>query len=418
MSELIDDLDRYLAGEHVRSESSEWFRKKVGAPAPRPSETASDPDVRAVLEAASDIAGWDANLYRSSTLTKAYTQLDSILGRLDTLLKARPDFALARFWRGVALLRRGRLEEAHTEMERSIDRVGELARAHFEFGRLNLALYLVAERRARKHLSPAGVNHHLAELHGRLEPVAAAFREARRLQEDLAPWQLDFARAVEQLTRNEFGGCVSLCDGILTKDPDLDEVWKLRGDALRLAGREPFDSYDRAVQIRRTFYEALLAKAEACLERGGTAEARACLERVLEIRPGLIDAVALMARTYLLDGAHESALALLRESLERDPSHYEAVVTHAELLVELGELETALLTLDRAGQLKGCMNRVNLLRARTLLMRVRRAKERGGDPRADLQAIEGMAGFALSHEPENEPWLSLLGEARRAALAS
>jgi serine/threonine-protein kinase len=417
MSELIDDLDRFLAGEPVRSESSEWFRKRVGAPAPRPPETASDPDVRAVLEAASDIAGWDANLYRSSTLAKAYTQLDAILSRLGSLLLARPDFALARFWRGVALARRGRLEEAHTEMERSIDRVGEIARAHFEFGRLNLALYLVAERRARKHLSPAGVNHHLAELHGRLEPVAAAFREARRLQEDLAPWQLDFARAVEQLTRNEFDGCVAVCDGILARDPDLDEVWKLRGDALRFAGREPFESYDRAVQIRRTFFEALHAKAEAYVERGAIAEARACLERVLEIRPGWIDALALLARTHFMEGAHGPAEVLLRESLERDPNHYETVVTKAELEIESGQLEAAFETLGRAGHLKGCMNRVNLLRARTLLKRARRARERGEDPGGDLRAIEGMAGEALSHEPDHGPWLSLLGEARSEALA-
>ncbi len=417
MAELVEEVDRLLAGQPVPSESAAWFRKLVGAPSTKLSgNSATDQHLPIVVEAASDIAGWDANLYRiSSNLPRAELQLDAIISRLDGILSLRPDFALARFWRGVALARRGRLEEALPEMERSIDRVGELARAHFELGRLYLALHLAAERRARKHLSPAGVDHHLAELRGRLEPAAAAFREARRLHEDLAPWQLDFARAVEHLTRNEFDGCVAVCDEILARDPDVDEVWKLRGDALRFAGREPFESYDRAIQIRRSFYEAVYAKAEAHAERGAYAEARACLTRVLEIRPDFVDAIALTARTHLKEGALDQALAFLSESLERDPNHYEAAVTHAELLIELGQLGTALETLDRAGGMQGCGNRVQLLRARALLERARRSSERGEDPGPDLKAILEMAGHVLSHEPDNGPWREILERARATA---
>ena len=73
---------------------------------------------------------------------------------------------------------------------------------------------------------------------------------------------------VTRLAESDYDGCLELCDRILEQEPDIEEIWKLRGDTERLAGREPFESYERALQVRRTYFEALHSAAEAHLLRG------------------------------------------------------------------------------------------------------------------------------------------------------
>ncbi len=432
MDELATDLERWLEGRPVRCEHAPWFRRLVGAPA-EPARGREDPATGVAMDIAREIAAWDADLYRiSSNLTKAHPKLDAIIERLDLILGEHPDLAWARFYRGEARFRRGRLADALEDMERAIDRMSDLASAHFEIGRLYLTLFLREAEKAQKHIAPSGTRSHLGRVRGRLDQAMVAFREAQRLGGDEMPgWQLDYVDAVGKLADGDSTGCVAVCDRILEGDADLDEVWKLRGDAQRLAGEDPCPSYDQAVGVRKSAYEALYAKAEALLERGRAKDARAALDQALKIFPDFVEARALIARSYVVEAqadgeaADDEAMALamkhLVEALKIDPSSYEVTIAYAELCIERGRslergewLDRAFELLEKARSLDGCQNRVDMLTASAHLERSRHALARGDDPRVDLDAI---LALARSPEPgrdktEAAPWQKIIAAAK------
>ena len=433
MRELVEDFDRFLQGTPVRSESSAWFRKLVRVirgpdrlPAERPAAAAPDPYWTVGMEVARELAAWDTNLYRvSRNLHRAFEQLDRIIDRLGDFLAEQPDAAWARFYRGMALLRRDRLEEALEEMEQAVDRVGHLAGASFELGRLYLRLHLRLQRRARGHLSAAGVEEDLRASRGRLRQAALAFEEARRLDPELPTWQLRYADAVARLAENDFEGCIAECDRTLADDPDAEEVWKLRGDALRLGGGDPFESYGRALEIRRSYYQVCLAQAEAWICRDRPEEAGEALRHALVIHPELLEAEVLLARTHLARfraGAGPEVLtdglATAARCLEREPGHSEAHVTRAELQIEAarsrdepGPLEEALVLLRAARSLPGCQNRVLLVDARARLERARQALARGEDATRDLEAVLAHRADVAANVPDSEPWDEVFAQA-------
>ncbi len=404
LGEFLQDLDRYGQGRPARSESADWFRALVGAPQRPMPAPATDPDLAAVTELGRSISTWDANLYRiSSNICRTYPALDAIVAQLDGTLARRPDLALARFYRGLALFRRGRLDAALADMELAIDRVGELPSAHFELGRLYLGIYLREHAAAQAHLSHVGAHDHLVAHVRRIDQAVVAFEQARRLGGGPG-WQTDFARAVERMAHGDLDGCVEVCDRVLAADADVEDVWKLRGDALRAAGRDPIPSYDRAAEIRRSFHEAHFAKAQWHFEGGRLEAARASLARAIEICSEYPEAIALSARTLLAAHRPEEARRAAERALALAPEHYAATIAAAAAELALGRPDAALERLAEAGRLEGCQNRVALLEAKSLLERGRLAYARGGDGRADLEAVVARGREEGANTSDNEPW--------------
>ena len=255
-----------------------------------------------------------------------------------------------------------------------------------------------------------------------------AFKEMQRLGSGLAGWQQEYARAVACLGDEDFAGCVEVCDGILAEDPDVEEVWKLRGDALRFGGGDPVASYEEAAKVRRSDHESLLALAECLIERGDLAAAREALGRVLEVYPEHPEALAQLGRSALeeLRGAgSEASLAGLEEGLgqlERAAAvgqkSYEVAIAHAELWIEHGKrkgqrdsLDRALAILEAAHALSGCQNRVKLLEATAWLERARIAHRQGEDPGPDLDPILIHEGARFVGRTHDCPWPALLAAA-------
>jgi serine/threonine protein kinase len=430
VTELIDDLDAHLDGREVRSESSEWFRKLVGAPAPTPQ---NDEDLFPTIgvDTLRGIAGWDAELYRvSRNISRLFPKLDSTIERMSDLLERYPNLAWARFYRGMASHRRGQLVEALDDMERSIDRMDDQAGCQFEMGQLYLTLYLRAHDRAHKHLTPLGVEQNLADCRGLLNQAVVAFNEAKRLTGDLPRWRLDFSKAVGHLGDHNHEGCIEVCDRILAEDPDIEDVWRLRGDALRFSDRDPIASYDEALRIRRSDYQACLSKAEVYIHRVEFDAAMDSLSAALEIYPELAEARALFARVCLLRAGTQQnpddASRFMRDGLTHaeqalgfEPRNYEAVLTCAELCLAIarldGDLEAtnkALQVLRPADTLPGCQNRVQQTRASAHLQRAELLKRSGHDPRSDLDEVLSFDD-GRGHLDKNETWQLLFNSARR-----
>ncbi len=428
MSEIVTEFDRYLDGSRGEAEGNAWFRRLVGKmasapPAPDPAESVEDTRWALGVELIRELSAWDANLYRvSGSLQRSFDRLDGIRERFEEVIETTPDAAWARFYRGVVLFRRGDLHGALEDMECAIDRVKNLAGAYFELGRLYLALYLRDQDAARKHVHESGVQSGLEEARARLEQAKLAFQEAKRLQGELQPWHQDYAQAVTLLADADYNGCVAECDQILADEPDLEEVWKLRGDALRFAGGDPFESFQRAVDVRRSYFEAYYCMGEAYLANGSVAEARAALERATEIHPCFADGMALLASSYLPEHGGgtevadvEAGLRAAERARELDPSSYQANVTLARFQLELAQasgesrwLEDALATLVVTSDLEGCQNRVNMLRCEAALSLAAAKRERGEDPRAELEEVERISGeVATVLVEEGGPWFEI-----------
>lgn len=428
MRELIAELDDWLEGTSARPESGAWFRslvrKKLATERPAtPIDPGPDPYWTLGMEVARELARWDADVYRiSRNLPRAYPAIDAIIGRLERHLHRHPDTAWARFYLGMALARRRRYGEALDEMERAVDRMGHLAGSYWELGRLYLAMHLDEHHRARGHITATGVTHHIKESRSLLDRAALALREARRLDQHLPRWGEPFAEAVSRLSEDDFAGCVAACDAILEDDPDLDDVWKLRGDALALAGEDPTASYEEALAVRRGSYEACLALARACLDRERRSDAVAALQRALHIHPSLAEANVLLARMLLEDAASsvepatvlDEARQLAERALGEASEHYEAHVTLGEVLLRRAALGADGIEglLDRAEELflaardlAGCGNRAEMLAARARLARARLHLDRGRGARELLDAVrERLQGFGASHRVEGSPW--------------
>ncbi|HEX6211454.1 MAG TPA: protein kinase [Methylomirabilota bacterium] len=432
MREVIAAMDRLAAGSDTVKVSPVWFttyvRRKVEDAPAEPARPSTDHDWSAALEAAREIASWDMHLYRvRSDLQRHFPRLDDLIARLTAILAERPSTGWARFYRGVAWFRRGELRRALDDMERSIDRVGDLAGAHFELGRLYLAIFLDEHQEAHKHLTRGGTDHQLRNARSRLDQASIALAEAQRLKHDVPAWQLGYANAVRRLAEADYEGCVAECDRILAGDPDLDEVWKLKGDALRRAKRDALPAYERTLEIRRSCYEALLAMADVHLEAGAVPDARDCLARALEIHGGLAAARVLLARSHLVEARETGrddllrvALAEAERAVDAAPDRYDAVITLAEAQIECAGRQAdpawvarALDTLAGADQLDGCGNRVEYLRARARLARAQLLVAAGGDPRPDLEAVLTWRDHVAAHMSDSPHWRTLIADAEQ-----
>jgi tetratricopeptide (TPR) repeat protein/predicted Ser/Thr protein kinase len=416
MLDLARDLDAFVGGMVL------WPPARLPPPPAPPQRAGVSPetDWTGALEAAAEIARWDTDRYRvARDLTKTYPRLDGLVARLEGILAVRPDAGWARFYRGVALARRGKLVRALEDMERAIDALSDSAQAHFELGRLYLELALREHEESHRHLSVVGGEHERHAARGRIAQALVELREAERLREGLPAWQFATASAVARLAERDYEGCARACEAILEREPEVEDVWKLKGDAERLAGKDPFASYDRALEIRRSFWEALFGKARAHLDRGSAGLARESLTRALELDADLPEARVLLARTFLGEpGLGESALQEglrhVARVLESAPHDHEALVTKAELEIALERTlrtkewsERALETLGRARGEAGCQNRVQLLDAWARIERARTSRARGEDVGDELDAVAELASSERAHIPERA-WRDVL----------
>lgn len=430
VSEFLSDLDAHLDGAAPTSDSAAWFRKLVGADsaAPQTAELDSDAQWQIAMEVSRELATWDADLYRiTSNLPRTFPRLGAMIERLGRVLAEHPDQAWAHCYRGQAFFRLGELEAARESMELAVDRAKDPASAQFELGQLYLACYLKQHREAYKHLDPTGTEGELLKARADLDRAALAFQEAQRLRGDLPSWQVDYSLAVQRLARQDFSGCVTECDRLLDRDPDVDAVWKLRGDALRLGGGDPIPSYDRALEVRRSSIETYLAKTEVLLERGEQDQAQGCAQAALRMHPSCEEAHALVARSCLAaaaSSAPEDASKILRsglaalETLPGAARSYSMSLARAELLWALGNgehdrapLRTAIEILLDASKLPGCQNRVNLMTAKAQLSLAQLAIAAAEDPTPHLGQIANLSAALPDSSRGGKAWSPILAAA-------
>ena len=91
---------------------------------------------------------------------------------------------------------------------------------------------------------------------------------------------------------------------------------------MRLAGRteEAVASFDRAIEIRPDYAQAIGRRGFAYGALGRQHEALADFDRAFELEPGYIWALAERGRTQRFLGAYQDAIADLDRAIEADPN--------------------------------------------------------------------------------------------------
>jgi predicted O-linked N-acetylglucosamine transferase (SPINDLY family) len=205
------------------------------------------------------------------------------------------------------------------------------------------------------------------ELHrrGELAPAAAAYREILAR----SPRHFDALHmlGVVEAQRGNAAAAVELIARALAIQPTSALAHNNLAGALRVLRRkEALAEYDRAIELKRDYVEALADRGATLLDVDRAGEALASLERALALRA---TPAVLADRSVALErlGRHEDALASSERALSLAPDYLPALRARAMLLRRRGRPAEALADLERALLIAPQDAQSLVMSARTLL---------------------------------------------------
>lgn len=224
----------------------------------------------------------------------ALGQREAALASYDAVLAVQPDYVLALCNRGRALHELGRSDEALTSYDAALARAPDYLEALNNRGALLQDLGRLEEALAAFDRAVALKPDYADALNNR----GNVLKGLGRLDEALASYDAALAaqpRLVEALCNRGFlewtlGRCaqaVESYDAALAIDPGQVEAWNVRAIALTALNR-PLDalhSYDAALALNPDYADALGNKGMLMAELGLLDEARAVLERAIDLEP-------------------------------------------------------------------------------------------------------------------------------------
>jgi tetratricopeptide (TPR) repeat protein len=125
----------------------------------------------------------------------------------------------------------------------------------------------------------------------------------------------------------------------------------LYGRTLRDLG-EKRAAYRKALALDSTFYFAQLGIGGAYLLEGRLDEALVSLNKVLELRPGMIDALRMIGQIYMDKGMPFQAKSVLEEAMTADSSDVQVLLGLGQAYSQLERFETAEKIFRRAAALE------------------------------------------------------------------
>ncbi|MBD0273746.1 MAG: tetratricopeptide repeat protein, partial [Acetobacteraceae bacterium] len=245
------------------------------------------------------------------------------LALFQAALAARPGDAWARLSAADALADLGRLDEAEDVCRTVLADKPENAGALMSLGRLAMAR---ADRRAG----------------------ADWFERAARAAPDFTPAHLGLADALRDL--GEYEAAADAANAILARKPDLADGWMSLGHTERRAGRREaaLEAFTRASDLKPGSPGPLVQMALEERRLGRPEASGRLLERALEADGGDAEALMQLGEHFRLAGVPDRALELFRKAAASARPAPWAYLAASQVLVDLGELDAALRTLDEA----------------------------------------------------------------------
>lgn len=198
---------------------------------------------------------------------------------------------------------------------------------------------------------------------GGLRRAVDAFQAALAQSPDFAPAWAGLADALVIQGAYGYGDRAQLlprardaAERALAIRPDLAEAHASLGlviESLDHDGPAALDAYRRATALQPSYLAAHQWTAGLLISLGRLAEARAPLQRAVSLDPASPAALVALARWYQYSDSLGPALEHARSALDIEPGMPSATMLQGELLREMGRLDEARQTLERALELPG-----------------------------------------------------------------
>lgn len=253
--------------------------------------------------------------------------LDEALEHLDRSLELQPDFPEAYINRGNILDELGRTEDALDMYDEALRRMPDAAEAYYNKG---YALNRLA----------------------RFDEAVESFEHALKANPADSASMNGMGYALSGLGRD--AEAVSFYDRAIEKNPDMATCFYNRGlSHVRLHNPEKaIADFDVALQQDPEFGEALLEKATLLFDTDREAEAFSSLDAADRLAPENPEPPFYRALLHERQGDLQSALQELEISLKRDPDSLYTLNNKGNVLMDLGQLEEALVCFDAILQQK------------------------------------------------------------------
>jgi tetratricopeptide (TPR) repeat protein len=163
-----------------------------------------------------------------------------------------------------------------------------------------------------------------------------------------------YGRALSAYKAGKFVEAERICEQIINHERDLLDVLFLLAIVQAILGKQhtALASYDRVVELRPDYAEALFNRGNILHELKRFEEALASYDRVVELQPDYAEALFNRANTLHELKRFEEALASYEGAIELRPDYAEAFLNRGNTLHELKRFEEALTSYDRLLKLR------------------------------------------------------------------
>jgi tetratricopeptide (TPR) repeat protein len=164
-----------------------------------------------------------------------------------------------------------------------------------------------------------------------------------------------YSSALRAFDRQDYGRAVELLKQVILEEPGSADLQYLLGESYRMQKnyREALAAYDAAIKANGSYAPSYLGKGRVTLVYTPTRsdDALKYFYKALELDPDLNEAKLELANLYLSKGDTDSALSWLENYVSNAPATAVIEYTRAKILLQNGEMNAALASVENARQM-------------------------------------------------------------------
>jgi tetratricopeptide (TPR) repeat protein len=250
-------------------------------------------------------------------------QVDEAIAHYQRALEIEPDDALAHVNFGVALSKKGQVEEAVAHYQKALESRPNDALAHYNLGSI------------------------LAQ-QGRVDEAIAHLKRALEIKPDYAEACSNLGNALLQEGRVD--EALEQFQRALEIKPDDATVHNNFGNALLQKGQvdEAIIHYRKAMEIKPDSADACCNLGNALLQRGRVDEAISCYQRALQIKPGYAEAHLNLGAALVQKRRLDDAVEQFLQAINLQPDSAQAHYNLGQVLLSKGRVDEAILHFQKA----------------------------------------------------------------------
>jgi tetratricopeptide (TPR) repeat protein len=254
-------------------------------------------------------------------------RLQEAIDHYEQALRLKPDFALAQYNLGNALLQARKLPEAIGHYERALHLKPDFAGAQLNLG-------------------------DAMQQSGRIQEAISQYEQALRIQPDLAEAHCNLGVVLQNA--GQVQEAIGQYEQALRIQPDYAHAHNELGTALMRQGRlqEAIGHYEQAVRIQPTYAEAHYNLGKALLQAGKVPDAIEHCQQAVRLKPEFAEAHSNLGVALQEAGQLQRAISHYEQALRIKPDLAEAQLNLGIALEQLGRVQEAINHYEQALRIK------------------------------------------------------------------